>query len=252
MLSKVEQPNQIISLPDIDRDVTSGEAGQLVVELAKYKGVADISLTAVREKIGSSQSKQQLEVVDYLSFEVTNFTLNIDKRLVKKLLIEKGGLTEDEAERVEIEVSLDNNVDDQPIFKKGNLFWSTEITRRIAKNLPHYRIKEIFTRTQTLSDSTVKLFMNNVEVQVNQGNLMDFTKDLAHHLLHVAQRIRHKRGNPVVSALKRSLWHWPKHQIARLPFFHGASPAEKEARNPMNAEGFEVEYGDLVKLEEKE
>lgn len=102
-----------------------------------------------------------------------------------------------------------------------------------------------------MDHASIKIFINNVEAQVNETNIDDFTRDLGHHLMHVAQRIKHRRGNQVLSALKRSLWHWPKHQISRLPGFHILSPAEREARDPVSTNKFVGEYRGMVTLERK-
>jgi hypothetical protein len=187
-------------------------------------------------------------ISDPLAIETANIKLEIDQDLVRKFLVEAGKLTPEEAAKIKIEFVPQKEAG---LFKVGQLIWSNRVTLGLAKYIPIYRIKEIFTRTQTIEGSTVKLFVNNIEAMCTPGNIDQFTQDLAHHLMHIAQRIRHRRGNPILSTAKRALYHWPAHQLSRLPGLHKLSGAEQEARNVPQKETF-TPYLKMVRFSRKD
>ena len=145
--------------------------------------------------------------------------LSINDEAVSSFLVEQG-LTTEQAQNLKI--------------KFTRLPQSSRMTRGIIARLPFLpeRIKEIFTRIQSLKGDTLEIYTNNLEAIYGDDDAELIARDTLHHLAHFAQR---KKG---VGRLK--------HFLTRLPIIHGLSRHEREARDI--ARGADLGSGELPSI----
>ncbi|HCC23158.1 TPA: hypothetical protein DF272_03195 [Candidatus Falkowbacteria bacterium] len=130
--------------------------------------------------------------------------LSVDANAVKIFLLAQG-LSEEQAADLKIEF--------------GHLRWSNKATRFLASFLPG-RVREIFTRIESLKGNTLKIFTNNLDSIYDAGDTELIARDTIHHLVHFAQK---KKGMSRFT-----------HFLTRFPIVHGLSKYEKEARKLAN------------------
>lgn len=148
---------------------------------------------------------EETEDSDPLSATEGEMKISLDPETIKKFLIEQG-LSEEQISDLKIEFTT--------------LPWSNRLTRSVAGLLPE-RLKEIFTRIESLQGDTLKIFTNNLEAIYDPNDQETIIRDTVHHLAHYVQK---KKGAGVLTRL-----------ITRLPIIHRLSKHEREARQIANS-----------------
>jgi len=172
----------------------------------------DRDLGLVREALFSAKPQSHPighpTAQDICAYKTKSVRLEVSRTVVDEFLRSQG-LTESNITDLKIEF-----VD----LRQGNIIDRTiaSFPKNVAAFLPR-RFRLIFTRAESLSGNTLKIFVNNIEQQCDQGDTELLARDTIHHLVHYAQMKKGEFG--------KTAW-----LLSRLPFFHHSSKIEKQAR----------------------
>ena len=173
--------------------------------------VAALKNKITPEELCDFYFKVHKDIYDWFNFNYDNFSRTSNKHhheFVKSFFLDQG-LSEEQIAVFKI--------------KFGKLHWSNKVTRFLASFLPG-RLREIFTRIQSLKGNTLKFFTNNLDSIYDMGDAELIARDTIHHLMHFVQGKRPEKRLNI-------FFHYLTHLI---PMSLYTPPHEKEARNLAN------------------